>query len=116
MLAGNGRLPHLQLVEAISGVDGKWIVQPIDSASPSIPVISAETAAAARAGWPETSGVLEFPVTVLSGPSGHRNSWFLGMAPAASPRFVVALVLEDESNLSVAEHIGQRILNLATEP
>lgn len=116
VLAGNGRLPHLQLVEAISGADGKWIVQPIDSASPSIPAISAETAAAARAGWPEASGVLEFPVTVLSGPSGHRNSWFLGMAPATSPRFVVALVLEDESNLSVAEYIGQRILNLATEP
>ena len=115
-LAGDGRLPSPRLVEAISGTDGEWIIQPPGTRQSSRPVLLAETAAAARAVWPEFAGAREFSVSVLSGPDGSRNSWFLGMAPATSPRYVVALVVEDAAGLDVAEAIGRGVLSLAAAP
>lgn len=115
-LTGDGRLPTPRLVEAISGADGEWIVQPPVAGPSSRPVLMTETAANMRATWPELSGAREFAVSVLSGPDGSRNSWFLGMAPATSPRFVVALVVEDANGLETAQQIGRGVLTRATAP
>jgi len=121
VLAGDGRLPGPRLVEAVSGPDGAWITQPAGSSPTLRRVLAAETASAARAEWPEYAdgvnpSVREFSVSVLSGPDGSRNSWFLGMAPATSPRFVVALVMENVTGVQAAERIGRDVLALAAAP
>ena len=47
------------------------------------------------------------------GPGGERVTWYLGFAPAGSPRHVLALVLENERDLAAAEAIGRAILGAA---
>lgn len=116
VLAGDGRLPGPRLVEAISETNGQWATLPAGASPSAQPVVLPQTALETRAVWPEVAGVREFAVSVLAGPDGGRNSWFLGMAPATKPRFVVALVLEGETRVDAAERIGRGILNLATGP
>lgn len=115
-LAGDGRLPVAQLVDAVSGSDGKWTTQTPGGGATSPRAVSAETAAATRATWLEIDGVREFAISALAGPGGSRDSWYLGMAPAASPRFVVALVLENEADITLAEQIGRDVLKLVIAP
>ncbi len=111
-LAGDGRRPVPRLVEAVTDANGQWVSQP--SALVATAAIGAETAAAVRETWPRSGDVRDFAVSPLSGPDGHRNSWYLGFAPADAPRFVVALVLEDENDIADAEAIGRAVL-AATE-
>ncbi len=58
----------------------------------------------------------EFAVSVLSGPGGSRNSWFLGMAPADNPQYVAVLTLEGEADPAVAERIGRELLQASVSP
>ncbi len=110
-LAGDGRLPAPRLVEAVTDTSGAWVEQP--SAIVATSAVAAATAAAIRATWPRTDDLAEFAVSPLSGPAGHHNTWYLGMAPADAPRFVVALVLEDINDIAAAEAIGRAVLAIA---
>ena len=110
-LAGDGRLPAPRLVEAVTDASGAWVKQP--SAIVPMSAVAADTAAAIRATWPLTDDLAEFAVSPLSGPAGHHNTWYLGMAPADAPRFVVALVLEDINDIAAAEAIGRAVLAIA---
>lgn len=114
-LAEGGRLPGPRLVEALARKDGKWTTLPAGT-SAAMPAVSPEAAAAVRAGWPVVDGVAGFAVTVLAGPDGNRNAWFLGMAPAANPRLALALVLEGETDPAVVEAIGRELLIAAIGP
>ena len=67
-----------------------------------------------RETWLRSGDAREFAVSPLSGPDGHHNSWYLGFAPADAPRFVIALVLENEDDIAAAEAIGRAVL-AATE-
>jgi peptidoglycan glycosyltransferase len=113
-LAGDGRVPAPRLVEGLEGADGEWTIQPA-GLSTAPPAVTPEAAAAVRGNWPVVDGISEFVASVLSGPDGSRNAWYLGMAPADKPRFVLALVLEGEGDLAVAESIGRELLNAAVE-
>lgn len=116
VIAGDGRLPVPQLVGAISDPNNKWVTQVSGNGAVSPQVISKQTAGAARDTWLAVSDVRGFATSALAGPEGNRDTWYLGMAPSASPRFVVAIVLEDESDTKKAEQIGRDILNLALAP
>ena len=107
-LAGDGRLPAPRLVEAVSDAGGGWVAQPLAGAATQ--ATTAETALAVRQTWPRSGDVRDFVVSPLSGPEGHHNTWYLGFAPAHAPRFVVALVLEDENDIATAEEIGRAVL------
>lgn len=51
-----------------------------------------------------------YSATALSGPEGESNAWYLGSSPAPASKYVVAVVLENGSNGSQAEAIGQELL------
>ena len=112
-LAGDGRLPAPRLVAAVTDATGAWLEQP--SAIATTTAVDAATAAAIRATWPRAGDVAEFAVSPLSGPAGHHNTWYLGLAPADAPRFVVALVLEDVNDIAAAEAIGRAVLAEASD-
>ncbi len=107
-LAAGGQRPVPRLVEAVTDAGGQWGSQP--SALVGETAVSAATAVAVRETWPHSGDAREFAVSPLSGPDGHHNSWYLGFAPADAPRFVVALVLEDEDDIAAAEAIGRAVL------
>ena len=95
-------------------IGGTW--EAWDGAPTGVTVaVSAATAAAVRETWPTASGVAEFTVSALAGPDGQRNTWYLGFAPAESPRFAVALVLEDAADVAAAAEIGRALLEAAVE-
>ncbi|HRN67948.1 MAG TPA: FtsW/RodA/SpoVE family cell cycle protein [Promineifilum sp.] len=113
-LIGDGRLPGLRLVERLQGSDKSWATQPPGAPASSTSLISRGTAAIIREGWETDEGALAFSALVLARPDGGRNAWFLGMAPADNPRFVLALVLEDVDDTEAAEELGREILLGAT--
>lgn len=109
-LAGDGRLPALRLVERVQDRRGEWQAQAASSPASASGIITPDTAAAIRQGWPLGDGALTFSAMVLAKPEGGRNAWFLGMAPADEPRFVIALVLEDVADTEMVESLGKEIL------
>jgi peptidoglycan glycosyltransferase len=111
-LAGDGRLPRSRLVEALAD-DGRWMEPAAGEATAPRPVVSPEAAKAVRESWPVEGGVAGQAVSVLAGPGGNRNTWFVGLAPADDPRFALAVVVEDEDDPAVAEAIGRAVLDLA---
>lgn len=109
-LAGQGLRPAPRLVDAVAEPGGEWAFQPAGQPAESVPATSQETAQALLQGWPADEGVSGYSVSVLSGPDGSRNVWFVGMAPAGNPRFILALVLEGEEDPAVGERIGRQLL------
>ena len=107
-VGGNGRLPTLQLVTAVrphSSPD--W--QPIQPAEPaSHHPLSATTAAQLRQMLPQHDGRLEYSLLVLSGAQSN-NSWYLGLAPADTPRYALIIVIEDTADPQAAARIGRQL-------
>jgi len=95
----------------VTDADGRWVAQPL--AITAERAVAAKAAVAVRETWPQSGDVRDFAVSPLSGPAGHHNTWYLGMAPANAPRFVVALVLEDVNDIAAAEAIGRAVLAIA---
>ncbi|MEM7802879.1 MAG: penicillin-binding transpeptidase domain-containing protein [Chloroflexota bacterium] len=54
----------------------------------------------------------EWTARVDAGPE-MVNSWYIGFAPARDPRFVVVIVLEDQSDSQIAAEIGRDLLTEA---
>lgn len=111
-LAREGRPPLPRLVEAMRDPDGQWQPWPSPAGETGIGV-SPEAAEAARAIWPASGDIAGFSASALSGPGGERVTWYLGFAPSGDPRYVLALVLENERDLAAAEAIGQAVLRAA---
>ncbi|WP_374688251.1 FtsW/RodA/SpoVE family cell cycle protein [Promineifilum sp.] len=107
-LAGDGRLPAPRLVDAVVGTDGQWEVQTAGAAAAQT-AVAAATVAAVRETWPLNGDLREYAVSVLSGPGGQRDAWYLALFPADEPRYVLALVLEDARGVAAAETIGRAV-------
>jgi cell division protein FtsI/penicillin-binding protein 2 len=107
-LAGNGRLPTLQLVNATQDGDGNWQMAEM--------VVGEETAVRPPiAGQilralPEWNGIREFSALAISGPEGGANSWYLGLYPADNPVYAIVVALEGAADLALAERIGREVL------
>jgi len=107
-LASDGRLPAPRLVVGVN--DATAGRQPWPGATAAGQGVPAAAAEAMRATWPVTGNLAEFSVSTLAGPGGQRNTWYLGLAPAGNPRYVIALVLEDEADTATAAAIGRAVL------
>lgn len=112
-LAGDGRLPHPRLVDALAESTGEWQTQPSGDNGNSQIVVSPPAAEAIRQSWLVNDGIATFTVNALSGPNDTRNTWFLAMTTTSSPRYVMAMILEGESNPATAEAIGKEIMTAA---
>lgn len=109
-LARGGELPVPQLVNAVQDATGTWQPYVIRSQTAGTTVVSAAAASPIIQTFLPQEGIAGQQYTVLSGPEGSTNSWYLGLAPLASPRYVVVVVLENEPNASVAAAIGTSLL------
>jgi penicillin-binding protein A len=117
-LANGGRLPHPSLVQAVQNEAGEWQLasegEPIDELP--VPAGTAEAAAIILQAMPQFRGISEYATSVLSGPEGTNNVWYLGLAPAGQPRFAVVVIVEDNSDLFAAQRIGRTLLSEILEP
>ncbi|MBI4769230.1 MAG: hypothetical protein HY784_02150, partial [Chloroflexi bacterium] len=122
-IANDGLMPAPRLVSRTQCRDGFHLApplgQPIEILSPQLAeeiasrmARAAETETGARAGMAETSSAGHFAIAHTSAVNG-RVAWFIGFRPAASPRFAVALAVED-STIEEATTIGLSLLLAAT--
>lgn len=110
-LVNNGRLPTIQLVEAVRGAGGRWQAASEESGTAEA-IVTAETAADVTAALQaENSDYSEQAVSVLAGPEGTTDSWYAGMTTSGSSRYVLVLILENQPNAAVATQIGRAILD-----
>lgn len=111
-LAAEQPLAAPQLVAALQDAGGAW-----QSVSPSSgvgsPVVSSTASRALRAALTTDARRIEHQALVLSGPGGRTDSWYVGMAPAVQPRFLVVIVLEREADVAVAAAVGRAVLDAA---
>jgi len=107
VLAGEGILPGVRLVEALGGPHGGWILQtPIDAPRT---VLEAGIASQVPAFFPTLSnGIQGYAARAISGESGETVAWFLGF-DQHEPRRVVVIVLEN-STPAEARSVGVALL------
>jgi cell division protein FtsI/penicillin-binding protein 2 len=110
-LANLGAVPQPRLVAAVQDWDGRW--QPVAPKAPLGPAVSPAAAAAILAALPRADDRIEFATLVLSGPEGSTNGWYLGLAPAARPRYAVVVVIEGSDNIFAAQRAGRALLRTA---
>jgi len=106
-LGNDGQAPPPWLVTAVQDPDGNW--QPeIPAGQPLTPISGfvARDVAEVLGG----DGRIEYSALVLSGPEGRANAWYLGLAPASNPRYVVVVILEESHNAGEAESIGRTVI------
>jgi peptidoglycan glycosyltransferase len=112
-LAGDGRPVAPRLVTAVQAENEEWLpilALPNNNAQ----ATSAATAQAMRLAL-TAAGRVEFSDLVLSGPEGNTNGWYVGVAPAANPRYLVVVVLEGSTVVQEAEQIGRALLDTAVK-
>ncbi len=120
-LANQGESVTPQIISGIDQ-DGEWAAWeatiPVDGAEPVVdetpPVLNIGTAEAALDLLEVDQLVAGYAVEVEAGPD-QTNSWFIGVAPPESPRFVVVIVLEDVESVEPAERIGRELLTAALD-
>jgi peptidoglycan glycosyltransferase len=107
-LANKGTMRSIKVIEAIQKMDGSW--QQELSLDEPFQVISPESANSILSALNERNGIKEHSVSVLSGPEGSTNSWYLGLAPSGRPTLAVVVVVEDTNNIAKAEQVGRSLL------
>jgi peptidoglycan glycosyltransferase len=108
-LATDGHIPTPRLVTAVEDETGNWQPAIGLQTEPRV-AVSAQTAAAIRQVLPEHENILEHNVLVLSGPENSTNSWYMGMAPATLPRYLVVVVVEESDDILAAQRVGRAVL------
>jgi peptidoglycan glycosyltransferase len=113
-LANDGQLMPAQVVLATQDADGQWQNAPaIDGGEQVVPAGVANSVLNA---FSQHEGILEHGVVVLSGPDGGSNSWYLGLAPAASPRYGVVIVVENDDQVASSQTVGRTLLKQVLNP
>lgn len=109
-LANDGVMPVPRRVLGVQGPDGAW-QDPVVSASPR-EVLPADVARALLPAWaPFSEDVLGHLGTAAAGEGRPPHAWFLGIAPAGSPRYAVAVILEHASDADEAARVGVLLLH-----
>lgn len=107
-LVGDGVLPKMQLVQAETTSEGGW--EPVEIASGHTQAIPSSAAEAILRALPVNEGIAEHSALVLSGPEDSTNAWYLGLAPAGTPRYGVVVVVEDAGENQIAEKVGRDLI------
>jgi peptidoglycan glycosyltransferase len=113
-LVNDGQPRPARLVTATEDDSGDW--RAIRPEEPGAAVLPSRIRQQILAAFSQNDGVLEHEVTVLSGPEGGLNSWYLGLAPAAEPRYGVVVVVENNQGANAASVIGRLLLKAMLDP
>lgn len=118
-VANGGALPVLRLVSD-TRAPRETVWQPAGHEPAQPRVISAETAAQLQEAMRQGgggNGVAGHASAALSGPRGGALAWFIGFAERETGEaLAVVVVVEDETDASVAAQIGAQALNAARRP
>ncbi len=114
-LVADGRLPTLQLVEALQDENGGWLAE-LASESTEDAAVRPEIARSIHEALPGDETGQAFSVLVLSGPDGSTNSWYLGVTADSDPAYAVVVVLENNHDLAEVARIGQAMLTAVPQP
>lgn len=110
-----GVMPPAHLVLKTEGADGRW--QAAGHAGQAVQVVDPDAAGRLRSLFYSSADgqVLGFSSLALAGEDSPSHSWFLGLAPAQSPRYAVVVLLEHggTDGLAQAEQIGHDALTSA---
>ena len=109
VLASEGQLRSPYLAAAWQDGDGRW--QPAAPKPVSGQPVSAAAAQAVLDSLPLYDNIREHAALAVAGPEGSLHSWYIGMAPANAPRYLVVVVLEQNDDLATARLIGRALLN-----
>lgn len=109
-LVDDGRFPILQLVTAVQDEAGEWVAEEA-ARDGEATAVSANAARDIRRALPTENGIAEHRVLVLSGPEGSSNGWYLALYPAALPRYILVVVVENSEGLETAVGIGRTLLS-----
>jgi peptidoglycan glycosyltransferase len=111
-LANDGAAPPLRLVLRVEEPEGGW-QEPEPPGEPR-PVVVPEMAQALLTTWqPYGPNVLGHLGTAVAGRDRPPHAWFLGVAPAGSPRLAVAVLLEHPTDPHRAGEVGRALLEAA---
>jgi penicillin-binding protein A len=108
-LANEGQLRSPYLAAAWQDDDGRW--QPAAPKPASGQPVSAAAAQAVLDSLPLYDNIREHAALAVAGPEGSLHSWYIGMAPANAPRYLVVVVLEQSDDLATARLIGRALLS-----
>lgn len=111
LLGNNGRVTPPSLVSHIQTADGSWQETPAPEQTEQR-ILSARTLNEMQAALKQ-DGRIEFSTSVLSGPDGNRNSWYLGLAPATNPRYLAVVIIENSDDVPAVETVGRGVLDTA---
>ena len=116
-IANGGLMPPVNLVLMIQGADGGW--QQAGPHSPAVQVVDPAVAERLRTLFqPSPDGqVLDYSSLAVAGEDRPAHVWYLGLAPAQDPRYVVVVLLEHAGTegLALAEQIGRDALTAALD-
>ena len=110
VLANSGAGLPPQLVTGVVNESGTWDSVAAPMAGPQ--VVAAGPAGQVLAVLPGRDGaVQEFAALAVSGLAGEDIGWYLGVAPAGAPRYVVVVVLENSQEVGQAQRTGRALLD-----
>jgi peptidoglycan glycosyltransferase len=114
-LANEGKMPIPRLVLRVQGPEGNW-EEPAAGTPPTI--ISPERAEQLLTTWRRyREDVAAHWGVAVAGEGQPPHAWFLGVAPADTPRYVVVILLEHPAEPHQAVEIGSDLLETAiTQP
>ncbi len=108
-LANSGRMPVARLVLRVRDVEQGWQEYPV-SESPH-PVLSPQLARGLLDAWPTYGAdVKGYHGLAIAGQGQNPHAWFLGVAPARSPRYAIAVLVEQAADPRSAVEIGTALL------
>ncbi len=125
-IGNDGRMMAPRLVQSIRSVEGRILrtTEPREISQP----VSAETADALRevmtqvvkrgtGAWAKSEHVeIAGETGTAENPSGAPHAWFVGLAPAATPRVAVAVVIENADNgIAEAASVAKKVVETLLE-
>jgi peptidoglycan glycosyltransferase len=110
-IGNNGFMPSIYAVKDVQSIDGAW--QPYaNSAQAPTPIIDPAVARAVLQAMRVQGNSAGHGGAAISG--NRQHAWFIGLAPADQPKYVIAVLLEDAVNATAAEDIGREVLEELT--
>jgi peptidoglycan glycosyltransferase len=111
-VANDGMRPIPWLVMQVEEPTGEWRL--FDRPGPVQQIIPSDLALELLGSWPVYGPkVVGHLGTAVAGEERQPHAWFLGVSPADSPRYAVAVLLEHPDDPSRAAEIGTEILEAA---
>jgi len=112
-LANRGKMTAPRLALGVEDVEGDWQESP-STGKPRV-VITPDVARQLLAAWQHHGdNVAAHWGAAVAGKDQPPHAWFLGIAPADAPRYVVAVLLEHQADPRLAVEVGSSLLEAAS--